>query len=158
MKHIRITPPSTAPYEIKIGNIKLPMDSKRLAASEADRISKDLTDILIDINLIYTEYLVHIRRAWVLECPTLPKLTELSTAIEYHLNRASANHTACMPVDNLMKALDHITEGFESMKFFYRTRNQSVLTIEARKSVDQCRTLHHRLIAYKKIKDTFLFL
>lgn len=158
MKHVKITPDYQKPYAFSVGTQKMTFENRRKAIAEADIVSRDLSEILSDLNGLYSEYFIHLRRMWILECPAYQNLDKIRDGIDYYLNRIAAGHGLSKPVDNMITVIESLRMGYKEISRFYQTRNHSVLKSEIRNTIDQLNRIEDRLQIYNRKIDSFLFL
>lgn len=161
MKCIKIIPKPTRigldKYEITVGRWRKGFQSHRIAKQEAEQISRDLTAILIDVNLLFEEFLSHSRKCWLLEAPYSTGMIADYQVINYHLTQATANHSNARPVAQLESCIAVMDRWFAETMRFYKLRNHHALVSELRSLQERSGNLSSKLADFNLQNDSLLF-
>ena len=161
MKCIKIIPKPTRigldKYEITVGRWRKGFQSHRTAKQEAEQISKDLTTILIDVNLLFEAYLAHSRKCWLLEAPHSRGMIEDYQVINYHMTQATANHSNARPIAQMESCISVMDRWFAETMRFYKLRNHHALVTELRSLQERSGILSGKLSDFNLNNDTVLF-
>ena len=146
MKCIKIqVKPVKAQYAVQVGAYYQEFSNYRVAKKTAEDVGHELTGHLINLNMIYSELLMHYRKCWLLEAPFTLDIEKHIPGIDLMFNRCCHLPNPGRSIQNI---IDILGEILLKMISFYKNRNYHAISMELRQLNQRIHDMETKIRVY----------